>query len=141
MSAIRVTRQISIDESELEERFVHASGPGGQHVNKAATAVQLRFDAAHSPALTEEVRARLLDLAGSQLTDDGVLVIEARRHRSQHRNRRDARRRLVSLVREAAKRPRMRRRTRPKNSSKERRLEEKHRRSEKKRLRKPPGEW
>jgi ribosome-associated protein len=141
MSAIRVTRQISIDESELEERFVHASGPGGQHVNKAATAVQLRFDAAHSPALTEEVRARLLDLAGSQLTDDGVLVIEARRHRSQHRNRRDARRRLVSLVREAAKQPRMRRRTRPKSSSKERRLEEKHRRSEKKRLRKPPGEW
>jgi ribosome-associated protein len=138
---IRVTRDIAIDESELEERFFHASGPGGQHVNKAATAVQLRFDVAHSPALPGDVRQRLIDLAGNQVTDDGVLVIDAQRFRSQRRNRRDARKRLVDLIREAAKEPKQRRGTRPTRASRERRLEEKRHRSEKKRLRKPPREW
>jgi ribosome-associated protein len=141
VSVIRVTREIAIDEGELEERFFHASGPGGQHVNKAATAVQLRFDATHSPALPDDVRERLIDLAGNQVTDDGVLVINAQRFRSQRRNRRDARQRLVALIRQAAKTPRQRRKTGPSRASKERRLEEKRRSSEKKRLRRPPKEW
>ena len=138
---IQVTRHIAIDENELEERFYHASGPGGQHVNKAATAVQLRFDVAHSPALPDDVRQRLIDLAGNQMTDDGVLVIDAQRFRSQHRNRRDARRRLAALIRQAAKRPKQRRKTKPSRASRERRLEEKRHRSEKKLLRKPPRKW
>jgi len=141
MALIRVSRKIAIDENELEERFFHASGPGGQHVNKAATAVQLRFDAAHSPSLPEEVRQRLIDLAGNKVTDEGVLVIEAQRFRSQHRNRRDARKRLAALIRQAAKKPKKRRKTKPSRAAQERRLEEKHRRSEKKRLRKPPERW
>lgn len=138
---IQVTRYIAIDENELEERFYHASGPGGQHVNKAATAVQLRFDVAHSPALPDDVRQRLIDLAGNQVTDDGVLVIDAQSFRSQHRNRRDARRRLAALIRQAAKRPKQRRKTKPSRASRERRLEEKRHRSEKKLLRKPPRKW
>jgi ribosome-associated protein len=138
---IRITRQIAIDGSELEERFFHASGPGGQHVNKAATAVQLRFDAARSPSLPDDVRQRLIDLAGNQVTGDGVLVIEAQRFRSQRRNRRDARKRLVALIRQAAKEPKQRRETKPSRAAKERRLENKRRRSEKKRLRNPPREW
>ena len=141
MPVIRVTRHIAIDENEVEERFFHASGPGGQHVNKAATAVQLRFDVAHSPALPDDVRRRLIDLAGSRVTDDGVLVIDAQRFRSQRRNRRDARKRLVALIREAAKKPKRRRRTKPSRHARERRLKNKRRRSEKKRLRKPPREW
>jgi ribosome-associated protein len=141
VGVIRVTRHIAIDENELEERFFHASGPGGQHVNKAATAVQLRFDAAHSPALPDDVRERLIDLAGNQVTDDGALVINAQRFRSQRRNRRDARKRLVALIRQAAKTPKQRRETKPSRASKERRLEEKRHRGEKKRLRRPPREW
>jgi ribosome-associated protein len=138
---IRITRHIAIDENELEERFFHASGPGGQHVNKAATAIQLRFDAAHSPSLPDDVRQRLIALAGNQATDEGVLIITAQRFRSQRRNRRDARKRLVDLIRQAAKKPKQRRKTRPSRASRKRRLEEKRRRSEKKRLRKPPREW
>jgi ribosome-associated protein len=141
MALIRVTREITIDENELEERYFHASGPGGQHVNKAASAVQLRFDAAHSPTLPDDVRQRLIGLAGSQVTDDGVLLIDAQRFRSQRRNRRDARKRLVALIRQAAKKPKQRRKTKPSRAAKERRLEEKRRRSEKKRLREPPREW
>jgi ribosome-associated protein len=140
MSVIRITRHIAIDEDELEERFFHASGPGGQHVNKTATAVQLRFDVAHSPALSDDVRRRLIDLAGSRMTEDGILVIDAQRFRSQRRNRRDARERLVALIRDAAKKPRRRRQTKPSRAAKQRRLEEKRRRSEKKRLRKSPRE-
>ena len=138
---IKITRTIAIDENELEERFFRSSGPGGQHANRAATAVQLRFDAAHSPALPDDVRWRLIDLAGTQVTDEGMLVIEAQRFRSQRRNRRDARRRLAALIRQAAKKPKQRRKTRPTRASQERRLRDKRRRSEKKRLRKPPRKW
>lgn len=141
MTSIRITRGIAIDENELDEHFFHASGPGGQHVNKAATAVQLRFDALHSRALPDDVRKRLIELAGNQMTDEGVLVINAQRYRSQRRNRRDARERLVSLLRQAAKKPKRRHKTRPTRASKERRLKGKRRRSEKKRLRKPPQRW
>lgn len=129
MEPIRITASITIEESELEERFVQASGPGGQNVNKVATAVQLRFDVAGSTSLPEDVRMRLKSLAGRRLTQDGVLVIDARRHRTQERNRQDARERLIELVRRAAERPTPRRPTRPTLASKKRRLEAKSARS------------
>jgi ribosome-associated protein len=132
---IRVTDQISIDERELEESFVRASGPGGQNVNKVATAVQLRFDVRASPSLPQEVRARLERLAGARLTRDGVLVITAQRHRTQGDNRADARDRLIELIRRAAIRPRPRRPTKPSKASRERRIESKKRRSGVKKLR------
>src|SRR5438045_1357076 len=99
---IRVDARISIDDAELEESFIRASGPGGQNVNKVSSAVQLRFDVRHSPSLPGDVRARLERLAGRRLTNDGVLVITAHRHRTQERNREDARERLIELIREAA---------------------------------------
>jgi len=132
---IRVTAQISIDEREIEESFVRASGPGGQNVNKLATAVQLRFDVRGSPSLPAEVRARLERLAGARLTREGVLVIIAQRHRTQARNREDALDRLIELIRRAAIAPRPRRPTRPTKASRERRIEGKKRRSGIKRLR------
>ena len=135
---IKVTRNIAIGESEIEERFIRASGPGGQHVNRAATAVQLRFDVAHSPSLPDDVRECLIRLAGSRMTEDGVLIVEAKRFRSQGRNRQDALNRLVKLIRRAARKPETRRKTRPTRASKERRLEDKRRRSEIKRLRQSP---
>ena len=135
---IRVTRTRGIDEAEIEEQFIRASGPGGQHVNRSATAVQLRFDVANSPSLPDDVRQRLMRLAGNRMTDDGILVIDAQRHRSQNRNRQDARRRLVDLVRRASLPPRVRRKSRPTAASKERRLREKQQRSETKRLRRRP---
>jgi len=141
VASIRITQKIAIDENELDEHFFHASGPGGQHVNKTTTAVHLRFDAANSAALPDNVRQRLFELAGSQMTDEGVLVINAQRHRSQHRNRREARARLVSLIREAAQKPKLRHKTRPPRAARERRLKEKRHRSEKKRLRTPPRKW
>ena len=132
---IRVTAHISIDEREIEESFVRSSGPGGQNVNKLATAVQLRFDVRHSPSLPAEVRARLERLAGARLTQEGVLVIIAQRHRTQARNREDALERLLDLIRRAAVAPVKRRPTKPTRASRERRIESKKRRSGVKRLR------
>ena len=132
---IRVTDQISIDEREIEESFVRASGPGGQNVNKLATAVQLRFDVRGSPSLTDDVRARLERLAGARLTRDGVLVIIAQRHRTQARNRQDALDRLIDLIRRAAVPPVPRRPTKPTAASRERRIEGKKHRAGLKQLR------
>jgi len=132
---ITVTPRISLDESEIEESFVRASGPSGQNVNKLSTAVQLRFDVRRSPSLPEDVRARLERLAGRRLTAEGVIVITAQRHRTQERNREDALERLVGLIREATERPKPRRATRPTFASKKRRLEAKSKRGEVKRLR------
>jgi ribosome-associated protein len=136
---IKVTENIAIDERELQEEFIRASGPGGQNVNKVATAVKLRFDAAHSTSLPGDVRDRLIRLAGSRITEEGVIIIDARRFRSQERNRQDARERLVALIRKAAQRPKPRRKTHPTAASKERRLEEKRRRGHMKRIRRPPS--
>src|SRR5215210_6570975 len=138
---IRITDQISIDESELEESFVRSSGPGGQNVNKLSTAVQLRFDVRHSPSLRDDMRARLERLAGKRLTNDGVLVITAQRHRTQERNRDDALNRLIEMIRAAAVPPAPRRPTRPTKASKERRLQGKKRRSTIKDLRRDKPSW
>ncbi|NVO17847.1 MAG: aminoacyl-tRNA hydrolase [Rhodoplanes sp.] len=132
---IRVTDHIAIDEAELSEQFVRASGPGGQNVNKVSSAVQLRFDVRGSPSLPNDVAVRLMKLAGSRLTNDGVLVIMAQRFRTQERNREDARERLFELIREAAVRPTPRVKTRPTRASKERRVDAKKRRSAVKTLR------
>jgi ribosome-associated protein len=126
---IRVTPSISIAERELEEHFIRASGPGGQNVNKLASAVQLRFDVRRSPGLPEDVRTRLERLAGRRLTREGVLVINAERHRTQERNRQDARARLIELIRRAAVAPVPRRATKPTASSRQRRLDSKKRRA------------
>lgn len=132
---IPVTSEISLDEREIEERFIRASGPGGQNVNKVASAVQLRFNVAASRSLPEAVRVRLLALKDRRLTGDGVLVIDARRFRTQERNRRDARERLVYWIQRSAAPLRRRVRGRPSAASKRRRLEEKRRRAEAKQLR------
>jgi ribosome-associated protein len=132
---IPVTSTIEIGEDELEERFVRASGPGGQNVNKLSSAVQLRFDVRRSPSLPDDVRARLERLAGRRLTREGVLVIIAQRHRTQERNRQDALDRLIELIRQAAVAPTPRRPTKPTKGSRERRLESKKRRASIKGLR------
>ena len=141
MGKIRVTAHIALDESELEETFVLASGPGGQNVNKVSSAVQLRFNAALSPSLPEPVRFRLMTLAGSKLTKDGVLVLTGRQFRDQVRNRADVRERLMELIRAAAVAPKKRRPTRPPRAAKENRLQRKKKHAELKRARaKPRGD-
>jgi len=130
-----VTPTVSIPDEALEERFVRASGPGGQNVNKVATAVQLRFDPARAPDLSGEVRDRLRALAGSRAAEDGTIVIEARAHRTQSQNREEARERLADLVRRALIRPKARRKTKPPRASKQNRLDTKKHRGEKKRAR------
>jgi ribosome-associated protein len=132
---IYITPRISISEAEIKEEFIHSSGPGGQNVNKVATAVQLRFDLRNSSSLSVGVRERLTILAGRRLNADGILIIEAKRFRTQAANRKDAMDRLIDLVRQAAYPPRSRRKTRPTRASKERRLEAKRRRSRAKSLR------
>jgi ribosome-associated protein len=138
MPSLKITPTIAIDESELDERFVQASGPGGQNVNKVATAVQLRFDVADSPALSEPVRKRLRALAGRRMTADGVLVIDARRFRTQERNRMDARQRLIELIRGAATPAKKRIATRPTLAGRRRRLDAKKIRSATKSARSRP---
>ena len=135
---LQITPTLAIDESEIQEAFVRASGPGGQNVNKLATAVQLRFDVAHSPSLPDEVRQRLARLAGRRLSSDGVLTIEARRFRTQARNRQDALDRLVALIRKASEPPKPRVKTAPTRASVRRRLTAKRQRSQIKQLRQPP---
>jgi ribosome-associated protein len=131
---IRITSNIAIEETEITERFIRASGPGGQNVNKVSSAVQLRFNVASSTHLPEKLKARLIRLAGSRISDDGVLVIDARRYRTQER---DARERLITLLRRAAEQPKPRKKTRPSLASQQRRLASKRRRGETKRMRHP----
>lgn len=138
MAVIAVTPEIAIDERELRFEFIRATGPGGQKVNKSSSAVQLRFDILGSPSLPDEVRSRLASLAGRRLSEQGILIIEAKRFRSQDRNRQDAVDRLCSLIRQAARKPRRRRPSRPSGAARERRLQEKKRRSALKRQRGRP---
>jgi ribosome-associated protein len=132
---MRIAENVVIDERELQERFVRASGPGGQNVNKLSTAVELRFDLRRSTSLSDEVKARLESLAGRRVSKDGVLVIEAQRFRTQDMNRQDARERLTALILQALERPRRRRATKPKYSAKVERLQSKKTRSRTKQMR------
>jgi len=132
---IDITPSIKLDKAEIKFQFIKASGPGGQNVNKVATAVQLRWDVKNSSSLSDEVRTRLVGLAGKKMTENGVLVIEAKRFRKQERNRQDAMDRLVKLVRKASEKPKSRIKTRQTRASKERLLAAKRHRSKLKRMR------
>lgn len=139
---IAITPSLALDESEIQFEFVRAAGPGGQNVNKVATAVQLRFDVHGSPSLPAEVKARLVKLAGRRVSEDGILVITARRYRSQEQNRADAVQRLVKMIQKAATRPRVRKATRVSQSAKAARVDEKKRRGQvKHRRRRPSEDW
>jgi len=137
---IRVTRHLAIPDAELSEEFILGSGPGGQNVNKVCTAVKLRFDAATSPSLPEDVKARLIRLAGKRADRQGVIIIDARQHRLRERNRAAARERLLKLILEALHPPRPRHATRPTRASQERRLEGKRQAAQRKRRRSRPTE-
>ena len=130
MSMIEITSSITLDESELHYNYVHSSGPGGQNVNKVATSVQMRFDVRNSLSLPEEIKARLTRLGGSRMTDDGVLIIEARRYRTQEQNRSDALQRLTTLIHKASQEPTVRRATRPTLASQTRRVDSKRKHSQ-----------
>ena len=132
---IEISAEISLEESELSYAFTHAGGPGGQHANKTSSAVQLRFDVANSPSLPNGVRRRLIEQAGNRMTNDGILVIDARQSRSQTANKVDALNRLRELIRSAEKKPKKRRKTKPSKAAKARRLDAKKRHSNKKKNR------
>lgn len=139
---IEVSSSLKIDESEIQLDFIRASGPGGQNVNKVSSAAQLRWDVRAAPALSEEVKARLIKLAGSRMTEDGILIIEAKRYRTQEQNRLDAVQRLVVLIQKALEEPKVRKKTRPSRTSSAARVDEKKRRGVIKRTRRfKPEEW
>ena len=134
---IIITSTLSIDKNELHFDFIRSSGPGGQNVNKSSTAVQLRFDVVKSATLSEDVKKRLIQISGKKITDNGILIIDARRHRTQVRNRNDSVKRLVTLIKRAAQKSKPRKKTTPPVGSKEKRLKNKHYRSEIKKQRRP----
>jgi ribosome-associated protein len=139
---IEVTASVHIDDSEIQLDFIRASGPGGQNVNKVATSAQLRFDVRNSPSLDAEVKERLIKLAGSRMTNDGILIIEAKRYRTQEQNRLDAVQRLITIIQKALEKPKVRRATRPSLTAKANRVDDKKKHGAVKRIRRStPGEW